>query len=199
MCGCGGELEDVGGDVRCQHVSGGTEALEREVLEAMRSFLDKREYFLERFEAHAEAERRKLRMSSLLSDADELAAQVRKLENRRDGYMDMAADGDMPRDEMREKVRTLDAELERLGVALQAAASRQKDAEELEAHLAKTREMIVNASMQWLNSRARGEDRAEMYRRLRLRVEIDDQGSMVLSGVFGVRAVRISENTHWRR
>ena len=165
----------------------------------MRSFLDKREYFLERFEAHAEAERRKLRMSSLLSDADELAAQVRKLENRRDGYMDMAADGDMPRDEMREKVRTLDAELERLGVALQAAASRQKDAEELEAHLAKTREMIVNASMQWLNSRARGEDRAEMYRRLRLRVEIDDQGSMVLSGVFGVRAVRISENTHWRR
>jgi hypothetical protein len=29
LCTCGGELEDVGGDVRCQYVSGGTYALGR--------------------------------------------------------------------------------------------------------------------------------------------------------------------------
>jgi hypothetical protein len=34
-------------------------------------------------------------------------------------------------------------------------------------------------------------DRAEMYRRLKLRVEIDDEVNMVLSGAFGVRSVRL--------
>lgn len=172
------------------------EDLERGVLEAMRGFLDKREYFLERFEEHAERERAKLRSLAVAGSAESWTEALRRQERMRDGYIDLAAEGIMPRDELREKLRVLDAELERLRQGRDAAANRQKDAEELEAHLAKTREMIEHASTQWLNSRAKGEDRAAMYRRLRLRVEIDDKENMVLSGVFGVRSVRLSANTH---
>lgn len=76
---------------------------------------------------------------------------------------------------------------------LEAARNYKRDAEALKSYLGKTRRMIEGASTQWLNSRATG---ADMYRRLRLSVEINRDDQMVLSGAFRERYVRLSKNTH---
>lgn len=66
-----------------------------------------------------------------------LAREFARQERIRDGYLELAAEGITPREELRGKLRTVDAELERLRAALNAPASYRQDAEELEANLQK--------------------------------------------------------------
>lgn len=168
------------------------EKLERAVLDTMRDLLDKREYFLERFEVHATEERRKLRSLATAGSAASWSQELDKIESRRDGFLELAADGVIDRDELRRKLSTVDAERDRLRAGLDAARTYANDATELEVHLSRTRELIKDASRDWLDSRASGEDRASMYRRLRLRVEVDGEDNMRLEGVFGVRSVWVN-------
>jgi chromosome segregation ATPase len=94
-------------------------------------------------------------MSARPANVGDLARELARQERIRDGYLELAAEGITPREELRGKLRTVEAELERLRAALNAAASYRQDTEELEAHLQKTRQMIEHASAQWLNSRAK--------------------------------------------
>ncbi len=169
--------------------------VEGTVLDAMRRNLDKRSYFLERFDAHAEAERRRLRMQFAPGNIESWTEELRRMEQRRSGYIDLGADGIMDRTELKMKLEETDAEIVRLRDHLQSVRTQARDAEALEADLARTREMIESADKDWLNGKATGTDRAEMYRKLKLQAVIDASGQIKLSGVFGERVFCLPEPT----
>lgn len=167
------------------HRSFRADDLERAVLEAMSQFLDKRSYFVEKFEQHAAKKRRELRDRADAANARTLHEELQGKQTERRGRLRQNARGVLPDEELDGELEELDADIARLREYLLAAETFEADRKALEAYLRHTREMLEGASYEWFNSQATGQDRAEMYRRLELTAQANDDGRLVLRGLFG--------------
>jgi len=121
-----------------------------------------------------------------------LVGRLAELDRRRDGYVDLAADGDISRDILREKLAQVDAAKREVERELAATRDRGRQVGELEA----LRDDWAGGKFMWF-SYADGldhrssvpEQRRETYRRHRLSVNVEEGGEIVLEGTFGRSAL----------
>ncbi len=156
--------------------------LEEAVWREVRGLLSEPERVMVAYDAYVERRKAQLR-----GDPDretrELAEKLHKLERRRSGYLDLAADGDMGREDLRCKLAEVDGQSEGLLEALREA----KDRGEAIEKLRQDREMLAGrfSAMRGIDLRNLGpEDRRRVMEALRLRVEVDKEGDARISGVF---------------
>jgi hypothetical protein len=115
-------------------------------------------------------------------DTREITKRLEKLERRRSGYIDLAADGDMPREELHRKLADVDEQREDTRKALREARDRQGTIEKL-----RDREMMVGrfSAMRGMDLRNLSpENRRRVLQALRIRVEVDKNGNLRISGMF---------------
>ena len=101
---------------------------------------------------------------------------------RSSGYLDLAADGLMDREELRGKLAELDLQRGELEEALRAARNRQQSIEELEqAWLAASAFLGLHGPTY---AAAGPEDRRRIYQALRLQATTEKDGTVILTGIF---------------
>jgi site-specific DNA recombinase len=116
-------------------------------------------------------------------EARRLVERLQKLERRRSGYLDQEADGLMSRAELRTKLAAVDRQHQELRQALNETQDRQQSIKKLEferdhnLHLVESLQGITYVT-------ASPQDRHRIYKALRLRVEVDKEGQVRLSGIF---------------
>ena len=159
------------------------EAIEEEVLRQVSRLMDDKEYVLTKLEEHFALKRKELKRSG--ADVGALMRRVADLDRRRDGYYELAADGDMPRDRMREKVAEIEQELEEVERELAKIRNRDEELGKLKRVEAEMRRRI-EATENHL-AEMTPEKRRELYEDLRLRVEVGADKSPSISGVFPIR------------
>lgn len=98
-------------------------ALEESVWHAVLRILSDPRRLLRQYEDHIEERKRRVR-GDPDRKAKDLARRLEKLVRRRAGFLDLAADGDMSRDELREKLSEVDEERAGLEKALREAQGR---------------------------------------------------------------------------
>ena len=106
-----------------------------------------------------------------------------RLERRRSGYLDLAADGDIRGEELRHKLSEIDDQRDVARKALREA----KDREETIRKLQRDREIMFRrfSAMRGMDLRSLDpENRRRVLQALRLCVEIDKRGDARISGVF---------------
>ncbi|MDP9412197.1 MAG: zinc ribbon domain-containing protein, partial [Actinomycetota bacterium] len=126
-----------------------------------------------------------------------LVGRLADLDRRRDGYVDLAADGDISREILREKLAQVDAAKREVERELAATRDRGRKVGELEA----LRDDWASGKLMWFthadgldHRSATPEQRRETYRRHRLSVNVEEGGEIVLEGTFG-RAVLCGTET----
>lgn len=156
--------------------------LEESVWEAVLRIASEPAWLLGQYERHAERQRRQMRGDP---DAEvlALAEQLRKLERRRDGYLDLAADGDMGREELRGKLADVDERRQGLREALKEAERRQESLRQPRINMAHLNSVLLQLH-RMDPAMASPEDRRRLYDALRLRVTVDPDRTVRLSGVF---------------
>ena len=106
---CAGTTNDNGD--RCTMMENvRAESIEAEVYAAVRRLMDDKEYVLRTMGEHFARRRKDLSRA----DAATLTRRRDNLDRRRDGYYELAADGDIPKVRMREKVAKIEEELEQV-------------------------------------------------------------------------------------
>jgi hypothetical protein len=152
-----------------------------------------------------------------------LAEQLRRVERRRSGYYDLAADGDMSREDLRVKLAEVDRQRHELQKTLRDAQDRRRSIAEAKRQWRLNEGLIQLVCIHY--ECAGPEDRRRIYHALRLRADVDRDGAIRLAGIFdpdvylptlvqgppldpseplptGVerhRVVVASGDTHWRR
>jgi hypothetical protein len=116
-------------------------------------------------------------------EAQDLAERLEKLERRRSGYIDLAADGDLSRDELRTKLADLDEQRQALQRALRESHSRQDALRQPRINMAHLNSLLLQMNRIDLALASPG-DRRRLYTALQLRVEIGADGTIRLSGIF---------------
>ena len=109
-----------------------------------------------------------------------------EIESKRDGYLELAAEGFMRREELRTKLAALEETRETAGCELQALKSRS----ELLLNLQREKDIImeryagmVPGALETLSP----QERHQVYRMLRLKVVAHPDDTMEVQGVFGDR------------
>jgi site-specific DNA recombinase len=156
--------------------------LEEIVWRAVYAIVTNPERLVRQWNKHLERQRRRM-PGDARREAKGLTERLRKLEHRRGRYFDLAADGDMSREDLRAKLAEADRERDGLKKALREAQERHHSIEELErqavggARLVRSMGHIpyVTISM---------EDRRRLYQALRLRADAGPDGTIRLSGIF---------------
>jgi chromosome segregation ATPase len=163
-------------------------AIEEEVYDAVSDLMDDKEYVLRKLEEHFAQKRKELSRTG--ADAVTLTRRIADLDRRRDGYWELAADGDMPRETMRRKVAEIEQEREHVERALERVIHRD---EELDRLTETEREMRkrIEATENNLEDMT-PEKRRSLYQDLRLRVEVDEDKHPYISGLFPTRVAGIT-------
>ena len=112
-----------------------------------------------------------------------LTEKLRKLERRRSGYLDLAADGDMTREELRAKLGGVEEKRGEIEQALRLARERQQRIVHLDLKARTTVQLIEHfAYITYLV--ATPGDRRRLYLALQLRATVEKDGTIRLSGIF---------------
>jgi site-specific DNA recombinase len=172
-----------GGPVGCEHRrSYRAYPLEEAVWKHIERFLSDPERVKAEYDRHIARHRAQLG-GDQGEDTRAITKSLEKLERRRSGYIDLAADGDMTREELRRKLADVDQQRETARKALQEARDRLLTIQKLR----RDREMMLGRfsamrgmDLRWLSS----EDRRLVLQALRTRVEVDKDGNVSISGVF---------------
>jgi site-specific DNA recombinase len=156
--------------------------LEEAVWKAVRKLLSDPERVKAEYDRHIARQRAQLRGDSG-EEAREIAKRLEKLERRRSGYIDLAADGDMTREELRRKLAEVDEQCGAARKALRETRDRQETIEKLQ----RDRDMMLERfftlrSMDLLILSP--EERRRVLQALRIRAEVDRDGNVRISGVF---------------
>jgi predicted RNase H-like nuclease (RuvC/YqgF family) len=112
--------------------------LDEAVWKSVREFLSDPERVKAEYDRHLARRRTQLRGDSG-EEAQEIAKRLGTLERRRSGYIDLAADGDMTREELRRKLAYVDEQREDARKALREARDRQDTIQKLR----REREMML--------------------------------------------------------
>jgi site-specific DNA recombinase len=156
--------------------------LEETVWVCVREFLSDPERVKAEYDRHLARQRTQLREGSG-EEAKEIAKNLEKLERRRSGYIDLAADGDLARDELRRKLAEVDEQCGAARKALREARDRQETIEKLQ----RDRDMMLGRfftlrTMDLLILSP--EERRRVLQALRIRAEVDRDGNVRISGMF---------------
>lgn len=160
------------------------EPLEEAVWDTVRLILSHPELVLSQYDKYVERRKAQLR-GDPNREAHEIVERLERLERRRSGYLDLAADGDMSREELRLKLAETDEQREALRQALREVRDRQ----EMIQRLQQDREMMFRRYSAMRNIDLRKivpENRRRVLQALRMRVELDENGDARISGVFDV-------------
>jgi site-specific DNA recombinase len=155
--------------------------LEDAVWKAVRSLCLDPDRILSQYDTHVE----RLRQRSGDPDAEvrTLVERLKKLNKRRSAYHDLAADGDMSREELRSKLAEVDEKREEVRKVLREARNRQ----EMVHNLGRDRKLLHDqfASLRFADLFTLDpERRRRLMQALRLRVDVDEQSNVRISGVF---------------
>ncbi len=110
--------------------------------------------------------------------------ELRKLDRRRSGYIDLAADGEINRQELREKLAEVDQAREKARREIKTLESRKEHLVQLEREkevMIETYAGIVPEALQNLSA----EGRHRIYKLLQLRVTAHPDKTLGVSGIFG--------------
>ena len=116
-------------------------------------------------------------------EAHRLVERLQKLERRRSGYLDQEADGLMSREELRTKLAEVDRQREELQQVLHETQDRHQTIKKLEFQRDHNLHLVESLQGIYYVSASPG-DRQRIYKALRLRVEVDKEGQVRLSGIF---------------
>jgi DNA-binding FrmR family transcriptional regulator len=161
--------------------------LEKAAWEAVRSVCEHPERVLVAYEQHLERRRRALAKPAGPGGAGEartLHERLRKLDSRRAGYQDLAADGDITREDLRARLAEIDGQREGVRRALEEARSREETAQRLRSE----RELVYRsfAAMRSIDLRhLESEDRRRVMQALRISAEVDPNSDVRITGVLG--------------
>jgi ribosomal protein L34E len=156
--------------------------LEEAVWKSVRAFLSHPERVMAEYDRYLACRRAQLRGDSG-EEAREITERLEKLERRRSGYLDLAADGDMRREELRRKLADVDEHREATWKALREARDRQETIQKLR----QDREMVLGqfSAMRGMDLRnISPENRRRVLQALRIRAEVGKGGNVRISGVF---------------
>lgn len=156
--------------------------LEDTVWQAVYGLLVEPERLLRKYDEWVEHERRKMRRDPD-REARDLAARLQRLERRKGGYLDLAADGDMSREELRAKLADLDEERKEFEKALKQVQARKDSLRDARRRQAAVRYLVGRLGDVYLMC-ASFEDRRRLYQALGLRADVDKDGTIRLSGFF---------------
>jgi hypothetical protein len=167
----------------CDHTTSyPTAALEEAIWQAIHSLISDSERLRRQWEAEVERKRRELLRGDPDREARHLAEQLRQLEHRRSGYFDLAADGDMSREDLRVKLAEVDRQRHELQKTLRDAQGRRRSIAERERQWKLTEPLLQLVCIDLYC--AGPEDRRRIYHALRLRANVDREGTIRLAGIF---------------
>lgn len=129
------------------------------------------------------AEELERRLHTSYREARTLSERLQKLERRRSSYLDLAADGDMSREDLRGKLAKVERQRRELEEALRSARNRQQSIEQLwrDARMVWDRlHLIRDGKLRDLTP----EERRRCYAALGIRVEIDGEGDVRIYGML---------------
>lgn len=156
-------------------------AMEMGVWEAVYGLLSDPDRLKRQHDAHVERLRREMR-GDPDKEARELTEGLQQLERRRSGYIDMAADGTISREDLRAKLAGLEARRKALEEALRAARNRHRSIEEAERAWELAARMLDLDRITFATASA--EDRRRLYAAFSLKAEVYRDGTVRLSGIF---------------
>ena len=157
--------------------------IEKEVWEAISSFLDDKQYVLRKIQEHF-AQRRK-ELSRPGSDALALTNQLQRIEAKKFKYQQAYAADAMPLADLAARTAELDSEREARQRELERVMHREEELERLAEEEAEIRRRIEGGHYDLKNMTP--EKRRELYQDSRLRVEVGEDKCPYLSGILPVR------------
>jgi site-specific DNA recombinase len=158
------------------------DVMEEAVWRAVFSIITKPEKLRRQYQEHIDRQLRRLR-GNPDREARVLVGRLQMLESRRSRFIDLAGDGTITREDLRAKLAEVDSQRADFQKALRETHGRQETLKRLEwerdhnLHLVEALggSRYVTASPQ---------DRHRIYKALQLRVEVDEDRTIRLSGVF---------------
>nr|MBA2713785.1 recombinase family protein [Rubrobacteraceae bacterium] len=163
------------------------EKVEAEVWDFVVGLLTRPETVLAGLDELIEQEWARLRRAPL-GEERALADRLALLDRRRDGFLELAADGYYDRTQLDAKLKEVDGIRATVERELETVRTRGERLTELR----RARDEWGGGELMWFRHMAGGdprgatpEERVRVYRRLRLRVEAHEDGSLTASGVFG--------------
>lgn len=160
--------------------------LEQTIWEAVYDLLGDPERLKRQHKLKLEEKRREMLVDPV-KETKTITERLDKLERRRDGYITLAADGDLGRDELRGKLAEVDRESAKLKEELQKVRNRSRDIDALEDGFKFAEQFLVIDKLTFLTiSHA---DRHRIYDVLQLKVEVHRTGSLTMSGIFDPQIV----------
>ncbi len=163
--------------------------LEEAVWNSVRVILSDPERVLRQYDEYVERRKAHLR-GDPDREAMALAGRLAKLERRRSGYLDLAADGDMSREDLRAKLAEIECQRKELEEALRSARGRHEMIQKLQ----REREIVFGrfSAMRDIDLRcALPEERRRVLEGLRVRVQVDKDGNARISGVFDTDIIEL--------
>jgi hypothetical protein len=157
--------------------------LEEAVWEAVLGIICDPERLLRQYKQELERQRQQMR-GDPDREARSLVAQLQKLERRRSGYFDLAADGYMSREDLRAKLANLDEQRDGLQKALREARDRQDALRKPQNNYAHLTSLLIDIIHHQDLMMATPESRRRLYQALRLQVSVDEDRTIRISGVF---------------
>jgi site-specific DNA recombinase len=118
------------------------------------------------------------------ADLKAFGEELEKIERRRGGFLDLAADGLMDRDELRTKLAELEERRRALRREMDALAARKERLEELERNKEELLEYYAAMAPTSL-AELSGEERRRVYETLRLCVQAHSDGALEVTGALG--------------
>jgi hypothetical protein len=162
------------------------EELEHRVERVILDLIRRPEIMLEQIER--EIESREQAASSAARDAAMYQEQLRRIEQKRSGFQDMAAEGLITFAELRSKLDALQREGERSQEALEALTEPERVAKELSEIPARVEDYIAELpQLIHEDPERRSEYLKDIYRKLSLSVIAHKDDTLTISGAFGNR------------
>jgi hypothetical protein len=157
--------------------------LEEAVWQAIYDLLSDPQRIKRQWKAHVEREWRKLLRGYPDREAWNLAERLHKLERRSSGFIDLAADALISREDVRTKLADLDGQCKGSRQALREAKGRQQSIKELEQQWHIYAQLVEHFDrITYLV--ASDADRRRLYQALRLQVNVDEHCQVRHSGIF---------------
>lgn len=157
-------------------------SLEERVWGAVFGILSEPDSLRKQHERHMSRLREELR-GDPDKEVRELTGKAEKLERRRSGYIDLAADGDLDRDELRDKLAEVDMKRRGVEEELKVARSRHRTMEEAERSFQRSIGIVEHLDrVTYLT--ASPEDRRRIYMALRMKAYIYEGGEVRLHGIL---------------
>jgi len=165
-------------------------SLEEAVWNSVRAILHDPERAMRQYDEYVERLKAQLTRGDPDREASVIAGRLAKLERRRSGYLDLAADGDMSREDLRSKLAEVEIQRKELQDALRSA----QEYKERILKLKRERKIVFRqfAAMRDIDLRcASSEDRRRLLEALRVLVELDKDGNARISGMFDTDIVEL--------